>query len=156
MASLIASIWNKQHLCWRKFMQPAVRMTRVQREWMCQECCVMVGLAHSKFPFPYDTLLMLTFLQLSSSSWKEWGACAEMFGALLRKHSRWVTQNQAFVCCVLVEKRSRPQWYKYYTANVKTLKMCFSWYKRNCYETIWIQMYNHINSCLALLKATIS
>lgn len=100
---------------------------------MCQECCVMVGLAHSKFPFPYDTLLMLTFLQLSSSSWKEWGACAEMFGALLRKHSRWVTQNQAFVCCVLAEKGSRPQWYKYYTAGVKTLKMCFFLYKRNCY-----------------------
>jgi len=32
------------------------------------ECCVMVGLAHSKFPFPYDMLLMLTFLQLNSSS----------------------------------------------------------------------------------------
>lgn len=153
----MASIWNKQHLCWRKFTQPAVRMTQCTERANVSECCVTVGLAHSKFPFLWHA----THAHIPATQFQFLKRmrclCRDVWSS--GEEAQQASHSESSTCLLLlVEKGTRLQWYKYNGAGVK---MCFSGYERNCYVTVDLGriqyiMFNHFNSSLALVKAIIS
>ncbi len=124
LASLMASIWNKQHLCWRKFTQPAVRMTQCTESANVSECCVTLGLAHSKFPFPYAHIPATQFQFLKRMRC----LCRDVWSS--GEETQQAGHSESSTCLLLlVEKGTRLQWYKYNGAGVK---MFWIWEKLLC------------------------
>lgn len=76
-------------------MQPAGRMTRYTERVNVSECCVMVGLAHSKFPFTHAHIpaAQFQFLKRMRCLCRDvWSSAEEIAGESLRI-------NHLFVAC---------------------------------------------------------